>query len=138
METSGIPGCRCGIILSIIKMNIPPPINPAAAGIQQGIPRFFAISMAGANKDQKLAAIIIPAAKPSIPSRTCRLIVLNINTDPAPMAVSAHVKRVAISACTMGCKDENHVIVLAPFSFLNIGYISSNCHVPLNLPRTGQ
>jgi hypothetical protein len=55
--------------------------------------------MLGARRDQKLAAIITPAAKPSIASRTFLFIVLKKNTIAAPRAVTPQVKRVAIRAC---------------------------------------
>jgi hypothetical protein len=43
---------------------------------QAGVTPSSAISMAGASSDQKLAAIMTPAAKPSMPFNTFRLIVL--------------------------------------------------------------
>ena len=54
--------------------------------------------MLGANRDQKLAAIITPPVKPSMASYILRRIVLKKNTKAAPSAVTDHVKVVAISA----------------------------------------
>ena len=88
----------CGINLSASHKNIAPPKNPIAATNHAGNDEFSAISIAGANKDQKLAAIITPAANPSIVLRTRWLISLKKNTIAAPSAVSAQVIRVANSA----------------------------------------
>ncbi len=54
--------------------------------------------MEGCNKDQKLAAIIIPAAKPCIEVRIFLFTVLKIKTDAAPKAVNNQVIIPAISA----------------------------------------
>ena len=56
------------------------------------------ISIAGARSDQKLAAIITPAANPSMPSMTLLLGWRLTNTNDAPSAVSPQVKSVAVSA----------------------------------------
>jgi hypothetical protein len=61
-----------------------------------------AISIAGASSDQKLAAIITPAAKPSIASNTLRFTALVKKTPARPRAVSPHVNSVAKSACATG------------------------------------
>jgi len=58
--------------------------------------------MAGDSNDQKLAAIITPAAKPSIASRTFLSISLKKKTMAAPKAVRPHVKRVARKVCMIG------------------------------------
>ena len=58
--------------------------------------------MAGASSDQKLAAIMTPAANPSIASSSLRGTFLVPNTSAAPSAVIPHVKHVARSACTTG------------------------------------
>jgi hypothetical protein len=58
--------------------------------------------MAGSKRDQKLAAIITPAAKPSMPSSSRRFISLNKKTAAAPRAVTPQVKHVARSAWRMG------------------------------------
>ena len=64
------PGWRWGRILSIRRIKTPPPMKPMAA-VNQGMwPICSAISMPGASSDQKLAAIITPAAKPSRASRS--------------------------------------------------------------------
>jgi hypothetical protein len=52
-------------------------------------------SMEGASSDQKLAAIMTPAAKPSIASKSLRLTFLVPNTSAAPSAVIPHVNSVA-------------------------------------------
>ena len=64
--------------------------------------------MAGASKDQKLAATITPPVKPSIPSNNLRFMVLNGNTKAAPKAVSNHVKVVAIKAAITGSSPAIH------------------------------
>jgi hypothetical protein len=58
--------------------------------------------MAGAKSDQKEAATIIPAAKPSIIFKTLLLISLKKNTIAAPSAVMNQVKPVAIRANKIG------------------------------------
>ena len=59
-------------------------------------------SIAGARSDQKLAAIMTPAANPSIASSSLRGTFLVPNTSDAPSAVIPHVKHVARSACRTG------------------------------------
>jgi hypothetical protein len=87
-----------------------------AAGIHEGWSVSAAISMDGASSDQKLAAIITPAAKPSIPSRKRRLTSLKKNTTLAPSAVTNQVKQVARNACIMGLSWENHSMNMFPCS----------------------
>ena len=58
--------------------------------------------IAGASSDQKLAAIMTPAAKPSEASKMRRWIPFTKNTIAAPRAVTAQVKSVATAACQMG------------------------------------
>lgn len=58
--------------------------------------------MAGAGSDQKLAAIITPAAKPSEVSSTLLLGVLAVKTMAAPEATMDHVKHVASRAWITG------------------------------------
>lgn len=77
-------------------------MNPASGGIQGITPCSSAILMEGARRDQKLAAIITPAANPSMPSSALRFILLKKNTSDAPRAVTNHVKHVANKACTIG------------------------------------
>lgn len=52
------------------------------------------ISIAGFRSDQKLAAIMTPAAKPSIVSKTQSLMVLKKSTKLEPTAVMNQVKSV--------------------------------------------
>ncbi|MPN21373.1 hypothetical protein SDC9_168752 [bioreactor metagenome] len=54
--------------------------------------------MAGAKRDQKLAAIITPAANPIIASKTFLFIFLKKNTNAAPSAVTPQVNKVASNA----------------------------------------
>ena len=61
--------------------------------------------MAGASSDQKLAAIITPAAMPSEASRYFREIRLVNTTGSAPSAVTPQVPIVAASACARGCQS---------------------------------
>lgn len=52
------------------------PINPIAAVSHGVCPNFSAIWIPGASSDQKLAAIMTPAANPSMESSSFRLIVV--------------------------------------------------------------
>ena len=81
------PRCRCGRMRSTTHRNAPPSRNPTTAGIQPGTPLPSDISMAGASSDQKLAAIITPAAKPSMAFSSERLTFLVRKTVAAPAAV---------------------------------------------------
>ena len=58
--------------------------NPVTAGSQPGTPAASAMSMAGSSSEKKLAAIITPAAKPSIETSTLREMVLLRKTNAAP------------------------------------------------------
>jgi hypothetical protein len=93
------------------------------AGIQACLLACSAISIAGANKLQKLAAIITPAAKPSMLSKTFLFIFLKKNTTEAPKAVTNHVKQVASSACIMGLSPLNQVKIMMPPYITNISLI---------------
>ena len=57
-------------------------------------------AIAGSSKDQKLAAIITPAEKPSIRFRVLTLGDVKKTTVAAPSAVTSQVPSVAISAIT--------------------------------------
>jgi hypothetical protein len=61
-----MPKCKWGNIRPTPHNNPSPARNPVTAGIHAGVPLPSIISIAGANKDQKLTAIITRAAKPSI------------------------------------------------------------------------
>ncbi len=98
----GNPMCKCGSILSMPQINNPPSRKPAAAGIHGVAPSASAISMAGFKRDQKLAAIITPAAKPSIVSSAFLFSDLKKKTTEAPRAVTPHVKQVAKKAMKIG------------------------------------
>ncbi|HRC67199.1 MAG TPA: hypothetical protein PK976_04600, partial [Bacteroidales bacterium] len=56
----------------------------------------------GFNNDQKLAAIITPAANPNMELSTFLLMLLKKNTMDAPNAVISHVNNVAIKASKAG------------------------------------
>jgi hypothetical protein len=73
-------------------------------------------SMAGASSDQKLAAIMTPAANPSIASNSLRLTFLVPNTSAAPSAVIPHVNAVARSACTTGGSPAKASIIAEPLA----------------------
>ena len=60
------------------------------------------MSIAGSNSDQTLAAIITPAAKPSITLRKVREIVRVKNTGDAPIAVTPQVNPPASNTCQTG------------------------------------
>jgi hypothetical protein len=106
----GRPKCKWGNILSINNKKAPPNKNPIAAGNHAISPFASDISMAGFNRDQKLAAIITPAAKPSIEFNNRLSMVLKKNTIAAPNAVTPHVKSVAKSAKNTGLYLSNHSI----------------------------
>ena len=84
--------------LSKININAAPKKNPMAGGKNEGredCPNSFWIStavIAGAIKDQKLAAIITPAVKPKAISKNFRFVDLKKKTKAAPQAVSIQVK----------------------------------------------
>jgi hypothetical protein len=106
---TGSSRCKCGSILSIIIMNNPPKENPNATCAHDGtaviVSCISAKSRAGTRSDQKLAAIITPAANPSIASRTFWFTLVVRKTDAAPSAVRNHVKDVAIRACNIGLRS---------------------------------
>lgn len=89
----------------------PPRRNPAAAGSQGLRPCLRAISIEGARSDQKLAAIMTPAANPSRPSMTLCLIFLKKKTRDAPKAVAPQVKRVASKAWRKGDNPRSQSIM---------------------------
>ena len=70
-----------------------------------------------ANSDQKLAAIITPAAKPSMPSSTFLLMVLKKKTSAAPNAVTNQVNNVAIRACNTVFSPTNQSTISRLLSF---------------------
>src|SRR5688572_31670740 len=71
------------------------------------IPISSDISIAGLSSDQKLAAIITPAVKPSAVSSALRLTSRKKNTAPAPRAVRPQVNVDAASACITGDQPAN-------------------------------
>src|SRR5512134_1761817 len=84
-----------------------PARKPTRGGIHLTMPISSARAMAGLSNDQKLAAIMTPAVNPSEASSALGLTSLKKKTAPAPMAVSAHVKVVAASACQITGQVEN-------------------------------
>ncbi len=94
--------CKCGNILSINNKNAPPLKKPTKAGTHGVVLLSSAISIAGFSSDQKLAAIITPAANPNIEFKIRLSIVLKKKTIDAPNAVTPQVNKVAISASKMG------------------------------------
>jgi hypothetical protein len=72
------------------------------AGIQEGSPISAARRMEGAKRDQKLAAIMTPAANPNMPSSSLLLGRAVVNTMADPAAVTAQVKRVPSNAWRTG------------------------------------
>ena len=72
------------------------------AGSHGVIPISRASAIDGASSDQKLAAIITPAANPSDKSSSRRWTDLVKKTTDAPRAVTPHVKSVANKACVTG------------------------------------
>ena len=85
-------------ILSPANKSIPPEKNPIKATNQAVIFKLLAIAIEGSNKDQNDAAIITPAANPSIASITFLLTLLKNITTAAPNIVIAQVNKVAIKA----------------------------------------
>ena len=80
-------------------MNSAPNRNPTVATKYAGRPEAAsARSMAGWSSDQKLAAIMTPDAKPSIPFSAVGLGDLKNTTVAAPKAVTSQVPMVAASA----------------------------------------
>lgn len=82
------------MILSVTKTNIDPSKNPPATGMNAYspflpyMPELTASSMAGASRDQKDAAIMTPAAKPSAMSSDFRC---NIQDQISPTASCENV-----------------------------------------------
>ena len=76
-----------------------PARKPTSGGIHLTMPISSERAMAGLSSDQKLAAIMTPAVKPSAASSALGLTSLKKKTAPAPMAVRPQVKIVAASAC---------------------------------------
>ena len=72
--------------------------------------------MEGASSDQKLAAIMTPAANASIASRSLRLTFLVPNTSDAPSAVTPQVNIVAKNACNRGDIPEKAPITRPTYS----------------------
>ncbi len=68
-------------------MKAPPERNPITAGIQGMLPFSSAIAIAGLSSDQKLAAIMMPAANPSMEFKIFLFMDLKKKTIAAPMAV---------------------------------------------------
>src|SRR5690554_5789177 len=114
-----------------MNRNSPPPMNPAAATTHGVKPISAARSRPGLISDQKLAAIMTPAAKPSIVSKTFLLMVLKKNTREAPSAVTPHVKSVANSACVVGSNRSKNSIIPSPtspyFSFPRNSHQNQHC-----------
>ena len=92
----------CGIMWSARHKKPAPPTKPIAATSHAGMGALCAISMAGSKSDQKEAATIMPAAKPSIIFSTRLFISLKKKTMPAPSAVINQVKQVEASAKSTG------------------------------------
>ena len=91
----------------VMAQKLEAPLGEAAQGVkveglEDGRVLPSAISMAGARSDQKLAAIMTPAAKPSMLSSIFRFTFLVIKTTAAPRAVKNHVNNVPDSACSTG------------------------------------
>lgn len=95
LRLSSRPTCRCGSILCNMYKVKPPARNPRLEWSQAGLPAFVNRSMEGRSRDQKLAAIIIPEAKPSIPLKIGLGTVRKKNTKEAPNAVQNQVNPVA-------------------------------------------
>ena len=100
--------------LSATIMNRPPVTNPRAGRTHWDFPSSPHSSMAGARSDQKLAAIITPAPKPSMILSTFLFTSRKKKTTAAPRAVMAQVKRVARSPCTTGFMFSKNSTVFPP------------------------
>ena len=105
-------------------MNIAPRKKPTAAGNTFTNPSPWLISIAGANKLQKLAATMTPPVNPNIPSSNTLLMVFTKNTIDAPKAVIAQVNKVATKAPVTGSMDSNHLI-----KSCNVFYLKIQCKV---------
>ena len=93
----------------------PPVKKPRKATAQEFIFKFSAISIPGESNDQKDAAIITPAANPSIPSIIVLLIFLKKKTTDAPSIVTNQVNNVAMSAPKIGFIPEKKEVIESPF-----------------------
>lgn len=91
-------------ILSPTKSNRPPNKKLIVITNIMFIFRVSARDIAGDNSDQKEAAIITPAAEPSIASKMFLFMFLKNTTRPAPSEVIEKVNIQAIKACNMGFK----------------------------------
>jgi len=91
-----------------MRRNAPPSRNPIVGGIHRVTPWASAISIDGASSDQKLAAIMTPAAKPIIESRRRWLTLRVTNTIEAPRAVTIQVNPPARRDWTTGERPSNH------------------------------
>jgi hypothetical protein len=78
-------------------MNIPPIKKPTVTGIHAMLPLSQESLTAGSRSDQKLADNMMPAAKPSEPSKNLLFNPFEKNTTAEPKAVKNHVKHPAIS-----------------------------------------
>jgi len=114
----GKPKCRCGRRRSIIQRINPPIRNPAIGGNQAGRIVPLDNSTAGARRDQYAAAIMTPAANPSMALRNRFSTDFVKKTTLAPTAVIAHVNNVAIKAWIAGGRLKNWSIskVEIPFN----------------------
>jgi hypothetical protein len=91
----------------MIHRTAPPKRKPVIGGNHTGRAPPLESSTDGANNDQYAAAIITPAANPSMALRKRLPTFLVRKTVPAPNAVIAHVNSVAINACNMGDNARN-------------------------------
>jgi hypothetical protein len=106
------PGCRWGSTRSSARRKLPPARNPIRGGTHIGSGPPLESSIEGASSDQKLAAIMTPAANASIASSSLRSTCLVPNTSAAPSAVTPQVNVVARSACNTGGIPERTPITL--------------------------
>src|SRR5699024_7137861 len=102
--------CRWGTSLSNNRKKIPPAKKPIVTGAQVGNTLFSAYSSAGASKDQKEAAVIIPAANPCITAKNLSFTSLTKKTTAEPNKVHSHVKIPARNACKTGFNSMNQAI----------------------------
>ena len=93
--------------LSPKKSSAPPPRKPSSEVSHTFISRLSASSIAGDSRLQKDAAVMTPAAKPSMASSAFLFIVRKKKTNPAPRAVTPQVKSVANSAWTVCGRSRN-------------------------------
>ncbi len=112
--SSGADKCKCGVTKSSKRTKNPPARKPMAAGIQAIPPSCSVNSIAGASNDQNDAAIMTPAAKPSIMFMTRFSIVVKTKTSAAPSAVNPHVIIPASNACTTTGREVNQSNMTIP------------------------